>query len=53
MRPVAGMPVGLSIFGPAWSEELLLSVGHAFERAQAPLTMMRGIKDDSDTPAME
>jgi amidase len=35
MRPVAGMPVGLSIFGPAWSEELLLSVGHAFERAQA------------------
>jgi amidase len=34
MGSVAGNPVGLSIFGPAWSEELLLSLGHALERTR-------------------
>jgi Asp-tRNA(Asn)/Glu-tRNA(Gln) amidotransferase A subunit family amidase len=34
MGDVAGNPVGLSIFGPAWSEELLLSLGHALEQAR-------------------
>jgi len=30
---VAGLPVGLSFFGRAWSESLLLSLGYAFEQA--------------------
>ena len=28
-----GLPVGLSFFGPAWSDQLLLSLGYAFEQA--------------------
>lgn len=32
MGQVAGLPVGLSIFGPAMSENTLLAVGSAFER---------------------
>lgn len=30
-----GLPVGLQLIGPAWSEPLLLRVGHSFERATA------------------
>jgi amidase len=30
---VHGLPVGLSFFGRAWSEPLLLKLGHAFEEA--------------------
>lgn len=33
MGDVAGLPVGLSFIGPAWSEARLLSLGHAFEQA--------------------
>lgn len=33
MGQVHGLPVGLSFFGPAWSEARLLGFGHAFERA--------------------
>jgi aspartyl-tRNA(Asn)/glutamyl-tRNA(Gln) amidotransferase subunit A len=29
----AGLPLGLQIMGPAWSEALLLRVGHQFEQA--------------------
>jgi amidase len=32
---VAGLPVGLSFFGAAWSEPQLLRAGHAFELASA------------------
>ena len=32
MGEVAGLPVGLSFFGPAWSEQKLLSLGYAFEQ---------------------
>ncbi len=28
-----GLPVGLSFIGPAWSEQLLLSLGYAYEQA--------------------
>ncbi len=28
-----GLPVGLSFFGPAWSDARLLAIGHAFEMA--------------------
>ncbi len=33
MGLVEGMPVGLSFVGPAWSEQLLLSLGYAYEQA--------------------
>jgi amidase len=35
MGNVQGLPVGLSFMGPAWSEQLLLSLGYAFESAAA------------------
>jgi amidase len=35
MGRVSGLPVGLSFIGPAWSEQSLLSLGYAFERAAA------------------
>ena len=33
MGQVAGLPVGLSFIGPAWSEDRLLALGYAFEQA--------------------
>lgn len=40
MGLVAGLPVGLSFFGRAWSEPTLLKVAYAYEQAtkrrQAP-----------------
>ncbi len=33
MGEVSGLPVGLSLIGPAWSEARLLSLGYAFEQA--------------------
>jgi aspartyl-tRNA(Asn)/glutamyl-tRNA(Gln) amidotransferase subunit A len=30
-----GLPIGLQILGPAFGEEVVLSVGHAFERSRA------------------
>ncbi len=33
MGAVAGLPVGLSFIGARWSEQVLLSLGHAFEQA--------------------
>jgi amidase len=34
MGKVNGLPVGLSFFGAAWSEQTLLSLGHSFEQAR-------------------
>jgi amidase len=33
MGTVNGLPVGLSFIGPPWSEQLLLSLGYAYEQA--------------------
>jgi amidase len=33
MGDVEGLPVGLSFIGPAWSEQMLLSYGYAYEQA--------------------
>ena len=35
MGDVLGLPVGLSLLGPAWSEAKLLAFGYAFEQAAA------------------
>ena len=32
MGMIAGMPVGLSLIGPAWSDARVLGLGHGFER---------------------
>ena len=32
---VRGLPIGLSFVGPAWSDERLLALGHAYEKATA------------------
>jgi amidase len=34
MGEVSGLPVGLSLIGPAWSESTLLSLGYAFEQTR-------------------
>jgi amidase len=34
MGTAAGLPVGLSFIGPAWSEQTLLSLGYSFEQAR-------------------
>jgi amidase len=39
MGRVAGLPVGLSFIGPAWSEPRLLSLGYAFERTGPELPL--------------
>lgn len=36
MGRVSGLPVGLSLVGPAWSEARLLSLGYAYEQATRP-----------------
>jgi amidase len=33
MGDVSGLPVGLSIIGPAWSDARILAYGYAFEQA--------------------
>ena len=37
MGLVKGLPVGLSFIGPKWSEQLLLSLGYAYEQARGPV----------------
>ena len=37
MGLVAGLPVGISFIGPAWSEARLLSLGYAFEQGRPPM----------------
>jgi len=40
MGMVHGLPVGIALLGPAWSEALLLRVMHALERALGPASTM-------------
>ncbi|MDB5445558.1 MAG: amidase family protein, partial [Phenylobacterium sp.] len=37
MGQVFGLPVGLSIIGPAWTDARVLAFGYAFEQARGPL----------------
>jgi amidase len=37
MGLVKGLPVGLSFIGPKWSEQMLLSLGYAYEQARGPI----------------
>lgn len=37
MGAIQGLPVGLSLIGPKWSEAVLLRAGYAFEQMRGPL----------------
>jgi amidase len=45
MGGVRGLPVGLSIIGPAWSEARLLALGYAFEKAAPAMKLVPGFVD--------
>ncbi len=49
---VAGLPVGLSFLGPAWSEPRLIAFGYAFEQAVAALRWPAGPADGADGALM-
>jgi amidase len=49
MGQVRGLPVGLSILGPAWSEQLLLDLGHSFEQA-ARVRVPATLRASADPP---
>ena len=54
MGQVAGLPVGLSFIGAAWSEAALLALGHAFAQAvqaRRPPTYLATLEDDADIAA--
>jgi amidase len=47
MGQVGGLPVGISFIGPAWSEQLLLAYGYAYEQAsqaRVPPTAYKAMK---------
>jgi amidase len=50
MGQVKGLPVGLSIMGPKWSEALLLSLGYAYEQARGPLPPPRFLRSIEESP---
>ena len=45
---VFGLPVGVSFFGPAWSEHRLLALAHAYEQATHHRFQPRFLPGDSD-----
>ena len=46
---VAGLPVGLSFLGPAWSEPRLIAFGYAFEQAVPALRWPALLPDGADS----
>jgi hypothetical protein len=50
---VSGLPVGVSFFGPRWTEPRLIALAYAFEQAtrhRRPPTLLPGIREPA-TPA--
>jgi amidase len=50
MGLVKGLPVGLSFIGPKWSEQLLLSLGFAYEQARGPFPAPKFYRSIEDSP---
>jgi amidase len=50
MGLVKGLPVGLSIIGPKWSEQLLLSLGYAYEQARGPFPTPKFNRSIEESP---
>lgn len=56
MGGVRGLPVGLSIIGPAWSEARILALGHAFEQAAPAMklipAMVQTVEESAEVQAL-
>jgi amidase len=50
---VKGLPVGLSFIGAKWSEQLLLSLGYAYEQARGPLPAPKFYRSIEESPEVE
>jgi amidase len=50
MGLVKGLPVGLSFIGPKWSEQLLLSLGYAYEEARGPFPKPKFYRSIEESP---
>jgi len=50
MGLVKGLPVGLSLIGPKWSESLLLSLGYAYEQARGPFPAPKFLSSIEESP---
>lgn len=50
MGLVRGLPVGLSFMGPKWSEQLLLSLGYAYEQARGPFPTPKFYRSVEESP---
>ena len=50
MGRAKGLPVGLSFIGPKWSDAMVLSLGHAYERARGPLPAPRFLRSIEQAP---
>ncbi|MFL6722085.1 MAG: amidase [Sphingomonas sp.] len=50
MGLVKGLPVGLSVIGPKWSEALLLNLGYAYEQARGPFPTPKFYRSIEDSP---
>jgi amidase len=50
MGQVKGLPVGLSFIGPKWSDQLILSLGYAYEQASRKRIEPRFLPSIEDSP---
>jgi amidase len=50
MGLVKGLPVGLSFIGPKWSEQLLLSLGYAYEQVRGPFPTAKFYRSIEESP---
>jgi amidase len=50
MGLVKGLPVGLSLMGPKWSDGLILSLGYAYEQARGPFPAPRMLPSIEESP---
>jgi amidase len=50
MGLVKGLPVGLSFIGPKWSEQLMLSLGYAYEQARGPFPAPKFYRSIEESP---
>lgn len=53
MGQVEGLPVGLSIIGPRWSDARVLALGHAYEEATAHVAIPDFTPSLMQSPAMQ
>jgi amidase len=50
MGQVKGLPVGLSFIGPKWSDQMILSLGYAYEQASHKRVEPRFLRSIEDSP---